>query len=305
MRRVYGIPWGQTRRYSNRLSVSRDPGNGYNWFIDQLPYLERGSVNNKSHVFVMGGAGRPVAFAETSVSYSPTFGGTESLQVSSSRDRFSYTGVDGSVTEFDSITGLFKRYVAPGGQVIQVTQLTATRTKIAQIQQSCTINGVTTLDQYTYAFTQPFDQRLASVTLSRSVNGGATQNIQRAVYTYYGLHDANGTQGDLQTATTQTWLNSTWVTTDTFYYRYWKNPASGSSSSSGSSTSSASSSSSTAYQAAHLLKYALNPASYARMVADGFTPETSSDAQLALYADYYFEYDNQRRVTKETIRSGS
>ena len=41
----FGLPWGQTRRFSNRLTVSRDAGNGYNWFVDQWQYLERATVS--------------------------------------------------------------------------------------------------------------------------------------------------------------------------------------------------------------------------------------------------------------------
>jgi len=37
----FGVPWGHTRIYSNRLSNSYDFGNGYNWMIHELPRLVR------------------------------------------------------------------------------------------------------------------------------------------------------------------------------------------------------------------------------------------------------------------------
>ena len=57
----------------------------------------------------------------------------------------------------------------------------------------------------------------------------------------------------------------------------------------------------------HLLKYAVDPASYARLAADAQVsdPLTASEAKVAEYADYYFEYDSERRVTKESVRGGS
>lgn len=55
----------------------------------------------------------------------------------------------------------------------------------------------------------------------------------------------------------------------------------------------------------HLLKYTLNAAAYDRMVANGQNPLTANDATLALYADNYFEYDDQRRVTLTNVKSGS
>jgi len=47
--------------------------------------------------------------------------------------------------------------------------------------------------------------------------------------------------------------------------------------------------------------------SYAKMEADPEVsdPLTASDFQVSQYADFYFEYDSQRRVTKEVIQGGS
>src|SRR5262249_17082051 len=49
----------------------------------------------------------------------------------------------------------------------------------------------------------------------------------------------------------------------------------------------------------HGLKYYFSPTSYARLVAAVGTPTTATDSQVAPYADDYFEYDSQHRVTKE------
>ena len=47
------------------------------------------------------------------------------------------------------------------------------------------------------------------------------------------------------------------------------------------------------------------PSSYDRLVADGYNPLTVPENTLANYADNYFEYDADRKVTTETVDGGS
>ena len=51
----------------------------------------------------------------------------------------------------------------------------------------------------------------------------------------------------------------------------------------------------------------MQPESYARLAADPNVsdPLIASDFYVAQYADNYFEYDSQRRVTKEIVEAGS
>src|SRR5262249_6438405 len=87
-----------------------------------------------------------------------------------------------------------------------------------------------------------------------------------------------GSLNDLKTAKTQTWDGSAWQDTGTSYHRYY--------------TSS-------------LLKYVVNPASYARLVAASYDPLTAADSVIAPYADHYFEYDASRRCTKDVVDGGA
>src|SRR5262249_50744747 len=51
------------------------------------------------------------------------------------------------------------------------------------------------------------------------------------------------------------------------------------------------------------LKYAFGPQSYARLVAAlGSNVDGLTDAQVAPYADAFFQYDNYRRVTQAVIQ---
>ncbi|MFQ3649983.1 MAG: RHS repeat-associated core domain-containing protein [Gemmataceae bacterium] len=47
------------------------------------------------------------------------------------------------------------------------------------------------------------------------------------------------------------------------------------------------------------LKFVFTPQAYARLAANVANLESATDAQIAPYADHYFEYDDQFRVTKE------
>ena len=84
-------------------------------------------------------------------------------------------------------------------------------------------------------------------------------------------------------------------------YRYWL-PAG-----SGSSSSSSSGGAFTPFDRGHLLRYVVQPEAYARLAADPnvSNPLTASNALVAQYADFYYEYDHERRVTLEMVQGGS
>jgi len=146
-----------------------------------------------------------------------------------------------------------------------VVSYTANNFNFTEVQRSYTAGGNTTVESFLYQYDNPsaLSPLLLSVTLRRSVNAGAWSNVEQAVYTYYGSCDPNGGPDDLKTVVRQMWENGAWVSTGTTYYRYWLTvPGSSSSSSSSGPTSAPSSSSSCigAADAAHLVKYVVNPA---------------------------------------------
>ena len=90
-----------------------------------------------------------------------------------------------------------------------------------------------------------------------------------------------------KTATHQHLDGDAWADDGVYYYRYW-----------------------TAGQTngfVHGLKYVVNPAAYATLAADPAVtiPGTASDAKVAQYADNYFEYSDDFRVTLEQVDGGS
>jgi hypothetical protein len=55
------------------------------------------------------------------------------------------------------------------------------------------------------------------------------------------------------------------------------------------------------------LRAVVQPAAYDRLAADPgvSNPLTATDAQVAQYVDFYFEYDGNARVTKEVVEGGA
>jgi RHS repeat-associated protein len=309
----FGIPWGHTRSFASRLSNNESIGHGYNWQIAQWSYLVLFNPSNGSSIPVMGMAEAPYWFDLVNGSYVARYGVKKTLEIDTTAQVYRLRSLNGSYTEFDEFTGMFKRIVDPAGNSL-VVQATATNGfNFTDVQRTYVSGGQTVVEQWLYTYdTSMGDHLLSSITLRRQTNGGAWLNVSQALYTYYGIGSSYGGPEDLQTATTQVWNGSTWSNTGTSLYRYYRTLGASSSSSS-SSPAPSSSSSTSSYKGAtwettvHLLKYIVQPASYARLAADPnvSNPLTASDGIVAQYADYFYEYDSGRRVSRELVQGGS
>ncbi len=295
----FGQSWGHSRSFGSQMSLSQTVGQGFNWQVSQWPNIT--AVNGGDSMVIQGDANNPIWFDKDGDDFVCFCDPNQLLDFDPGTNVWSQRHRNGTVTQFDGITGQFRSQRTPGGNQINVTALAANAYNIAQVERASTIGGVTTTERQSYDYqTTTGDHLVSDVTLQRKVGAGSFENVSRASYTYFNENTENGLQGDLQTATTKLWQEGSWVETGTTYYRYWLELASDESSSS-----SSSSGGDDTAPFAHLIKYVLNPASYDRMVADGHDPLTASDSQLSIYADNYFEYDSQRRVTRETVLSGS
>ena len=302
----FGVPWGHTRSFVSRLSENESVGQGYNWQVAQWPYLV---LYNPASIAVMGQAQGTVWFNWNGTQYVPEFDVKMSLDLDTANQVYRLTKSNGSYTEFDEHTGTLVQTVDAAGNTLVVHGIASNNFNLTDVRRTYTSGSDTIVEQWLYTYSSSMgDLLLSSVTLRRQTNGGAWEDVSQALYTYYGFGSPNGGPEDLETATTQVWDGSAWQTTGTCYYRYYRELGGSSSSSSSSSTSSSSSSGSSDFYGettVHLLKYIVQPAAYDRMVADGFNPLTASDATVATYSDFFFDFDDQRRVTRETIMSGS
>jgi hypothetical protein len=293
----FGVPWGHTRSFASRLSISESLGNGYNWQVEEWPYLVR---HYDGTVTVMGRANTAFWFDASGEGFVGRFGTKQSLIHDDAAEVYRFVNLDGSYIEFDDFTGMFQRHVDAAGNKVEVTAMHANAYNFTEVQRTYTSGGTTTTEQYFYEYTTSGgNDVLQRVTLRRKVDAGSWSNVSRATYTYYDGEDDHGGWTDLRTVITQVWEDSAWHDTGTTMYRYYKQL---------SGTSSSSSSSSSAQELpVRLLKYVVNSASYQRLADDPAVsdPLTASDFQVSQYADNYFEYDSESRVTKEIVQSGS
>lgn len=299
----YGVPWGHTRSFRPRLNHSETIGQGYNWQVKEWPFLVQGpsglAGTEITQVVIQGTSSSSYWFDKVDGQWVPRFNVKSTLEHDTDNSVYRLTDLKGYVTEFDDYTGMFYRHISPAGNTITVTGMSSNGSNFTTVEREYTENSVTTTEKFEYAYQNEGDLLLSGVTLSRKVGAGSWENVSRALYTYYGANEAYGLDEDLKTATTQQWDGSAWQDTGTNYYRYYKTLNSGSSSSS--------SSSGGDNGFAHQLKFILNKEAYNKLAADPnvSNPLTATDAQVAQYADFYFEFDSQRRVTKEMIQGGS
>ena len=291
----FSVPWGHVRSFTSRTSISHTMGNGFNWQVEQWPFLVR---DWDGSVVVQGRANEALWFDKVAGTFVPAFSVKQTLILDESAEVYRLYDLDGSVTEFDDHTGMFRRQIDPAGNRIEVTKMHANGYNFTEVERTYTEGGSTRTEQYYYEYT---DELLVRVTLRRKVGTATWANVSRAEYTYYDDNDTRGAAGDLQTAATQNWEDGQWKDTGTTLYRYYLQlPSSSSSSSSSSGVGEG-------FWPAHLLKYVVNAEAYQQLKADPDVtdPLTASDVKVADYADNYFEYDTNGRVTKEMVNGGS
>jgi len=283
--------WSHTRTYSNQMQQSFDRGNGWNWNPEDWPYLVNSPFPNSTYA-LLGNLYDIDWFQYDSGSdtYKTLFGRLKLLTHDATNAVFNLLDPDGTVIVFNDMThatrpGLFKSITTPGGNTLEVIDTSGN--DILQVQRSYTSGSDTITESFLYEFFDSGDHagRLERVTLRRKVNAGAWQDVLKAEYTYYGSSSNFGSLNDLETVTRYEWDGSAWQQLDVNYYRYWKQGETD------------------GFE--HGLQYVVGPGAYQNMLDAGLNPLTASDAQVAVYADNYFEYDSDRRVTTEIADAGS
>jgi RHS repeat-associated protein len=289
----FGAVWGQTRSYSNLLTNAQSSVMGNGWIIRQAPYLANtapvSGQPNQGTIAVMAMASAPEWFVYdgATTSYQAQFGGTNLLRLVAvtGGHEFRHTDDLGQVTRYHdfsagtpaALRGRFKAFVDAGGN-----EYAATHDGAGRLESFVQAGTVSTGYYYEYYTAGVNTGRLRYVTLRR----GAA-NVRRASYEYYGSGEGYGNAGDLKRVRVQDYDTGTsgWVDDRTNYYRYYKPGETGG--------------------FAGGLRYEVGAEAYRRMVAAGLTPETATNHAVAGYADKQFEYDGQRRVTRERVRGGT
>jgi RHS repeat-associated protein len=286
----FGVPWGQTRSWTNGPGYADDSINGNGWVDTQLLSLQD-VYGDRSVLAVItngttaryfdqqiDGTYRPRDFDLSTLSYNAMAG--EYLLTDSTGDQIRFYSFAPTIMAHPQ-TAVFKSFSDPAGNVTLVTL--APDGKVAEARRNP--NGPV-IESWVYTYSAGSDPNaglLSTVTLRRSTDGGTTfSTVRKVFYTYFDGTLNVGNLGDLMTATIFDAANNV---LDTSYYRYWRPGQTN------------------GYM--HGLKYVFTAESYARLIASlppGTDPNTVDDSRVQAYADNYFEYDASHRVTKEVAQ---
>ncbi|ADG66878.1 AmoP [Planctopirus limnophila DSM 3776] len=273
------------RSYTNQLTTPTNVGQGFGWLVFNWPHI----VDGVEEVVVIRSSTSSLWFNKATPQFVPMFGSNSRLEHDTSAHVLRLTYADGVQFEFHdfiqttSPSGAFARMVEAGGAITEVLSYTPTG-KIAEIRRT----GMVGAEVLTEAFVYTYDAtsgNLTSATLRRELGSGGWEDVRRATYGYYDGTTANGSLSDLELVELEEPTSTGWELTQSMYYRYYK--------------------AGDIHGFAHALKYVIEPDTFQRMVNNSVDPLTTSNSILATYADNYFEYDEQKRVTLERVNGGS
>ena len=215
--------------------------------------------------------------------FTPLFNTQSSLTLLSDGD-YRLTELSGKTMTFDALSGLMKKSIATNGVVTNYI-IDNQMLKLAEIRSEFEdANGATVIDSRTFEyFTDgPNWGQLQYVTHAQTTqqNGADAQNVaqvRRVELNYYdSLAAGKGQLNDLKYVHVQSFIDGTWETTETQYFRYYTDDATGGFKSG--------------------LKFALSSREYA-CFSDQHDPDIASDETVAEFAGVFFAYDSQRRVS--------
>jgi len=304
-------PWGQTRSYANIEGPDEGGINGNRWLNKELGYLDFAGA--------CPGNSAPARVIRRGLA-------NESL----------WFGKNPLTGQYDPLTSFHGELVHQGGFFILTDAIShqtvyydnslshpaGLRGKLKELIPTMGSKGIVTYDaneevrkvawadddgkRESIAFEYEYYDTLAHIGMLMRITQRVHREGQEGIgpyrkveYEYYGDGQSGGSVNDLKRATVWERYSfqandfsnegppetGVWVKLHENFYRYYKD-ASG-----------------TGFQ--HGLKYALRAKACERIAANGLNPDTVSDSVLATYADYYFEYDAQRRIVKQGIRGST
>ncbi len=281
----FGISWGHSRAFANRTTHNTAGLNGSGWVVNQLRSLsfEWGSSGSQpERICVLIGPNSNQWFVHAGGStYAPEFGGLSTLVWEGAEDQYVLTNSRGKKWLFYDHTvpgsGRLKGIIDPAGEAASLTHDESGN--LLRFEQSR--GGMSAA--FDYAYEVLTDGPLRLVEVRQSVNG---RPVRRALFDYYADGEAHGLLGDLRLAMVEEKEpgGAGWRRVRTRHYRYYDGI--------------------TGSGYAHGLKYVVGAGAYERMRGAGIDPVRASDAEVAAYADYYFEYDGEQRVSREKLRGG-
>lgn len=289
----FGIPWGHTRSYSNLNTDNAQGLNGSSWMLAQLKTLVfsgSGPGGLPATVCVVDGPITSLWFKlNGSGEYEPSFNSLYTLQhdddpPGDELPRFVLTSPEGETWWFGDHTlsavyrGKPLRVLDAAGNAAELAYDMLNGTLKSFVQTS---GGQSAGYYYQCADVDTGVTRIESVTLRLDGN-----DVRRVWFSYYSGIEDGGEVGDLRLSNVEEWDRGSgvWRSVRKSHYRYYS------------------------YEDVtgfpHGLKFVLRHAAFAQMQAAGLDPLLATEAELASFADYYYEYDTERRVNLERINGG-
>jgi YD repeat-containing protein len=290
-----GLSSGLTHRlrYDARLSNNATGQNGNSWVVTSLPYLHYSATTidaMPAKVILMGVGGAQWEWV-SGTGYVGLFGTRRRLDSDGSNLRM--LSPDGAIITFfgpsaaGSIRGRQQGAVSALGIVTVITYDVNSRIASETLTDPVTEDKAALV--YTFASTGPHTGRILTVE-KRLTRAGAVLPIHRWDFTYHSGGDSAGNLNDLKTAGESVWseFDNAWANIGKRYYRYYKSNSS--------------------IGFVHGLRYVLDADGYSRMKELGLDPENvfqTTDAVLGTFAAECFEYDADRRHSKEVTHAGT
>jgi len=299
----FGVPWSQTRSWSNApgyaaVALPNYGGqplnyNGNGWVDTQLPFIETNNNYQTAIVILSGtnalffdnnnGTWTPHFFTQDQLFGNPRDPHGELLLTDTAGDQIHFYGwFDvGQETPGSSRWGRFKSMTDANGDTTTVTGWTADGKPTEIIRSTPPGQSPAATESWLYRYVPSGVNQglLANVTLRRLGADGTWTVVRQVDYTYYDTGEAHGNRNDLKTAIVR---DAAGNALDTSYYRYYPDVV-----------------------GFDGLQYVFSSDSFARLSAAVGDPFAASDAQVAPYADHYYAYDAQGRVTKEVAQGTS
>jgi hypothetical protein len=282
------LTWSNISGFSDSYLTNGSP-NGVGMVNSGLPSLQQFLPGGNIVAVSSGTAALWFDYQQSGAYTAEFYEGTEyALQADGSTGDFLLTDAQGDSVRFYGFgtslplaqRGQFKSFTDPYGDTISVTSHSGSG-QTTEVQRSVVSAGVTTTESFLYSYITTGDLAglVQNVTLRRQVGAGGWTTIRQAAYTYYDGQSSEGRYGDLETEQIEDAVGNV---LDTTYFRYYL-PGEANGYTDG-------------------LKYYFGPAAYARLAAAVGNPLSASDAQVAPYADHYYQYDTSQRVTLVTTQ---
>ncbi|WP_166442703.1 RHS repeat domain-containing protein [Phragmitibacter flavus] len=288
--KTFGLNWGHSRSYANRLNTNAVGLNGSSWLVGQSTSLFFDSTQSGGGpakiCMVSSGNNNLWTTRQPNGSYKSTFVVNQNINHDTQQGEYVWKSTKGTRLSFydqssshpSALQGKLKAVVMKSGAHVAISYDSAHRP--SHVDRTHGSQNSRFGYQY-FAPNADFQGYLSGVNFEID-----QVPVQRASYGYHS-GSTGGSYGDLRTVVTENFdvATNSWKAINHKHYRYYT------------------SNGGTGFT--HGLKYVIRDTAYQRMVNAGHQPETAPEEVLAEFADFYFEYDSLQRVSLERLRGGT